>query len=362
MDNALQPILELIRDPILALADGRIALMNAAARKAFPTVRVGDGAFDLIPDLIVFAQAEQFISTVKIDGVRYTAAATRMDGTLFLSLTPEASAAENRGYVSDGLMSGMLTALYNIRLSADRLHDTLPSGEASARTYLAMLNHSYYSLLRRLRDLNALYALNEGSMDLMLRRVDLVKLCTDVASSTALLTRGTCARLEFSTELETLTACMDARMVEHLILNLLSNSLKHTPPDGLVRLKLAQRASNALISVSDNGSGIPPVQLKNVFSSFQNRLDLSMLSAEPGGGIGLGLCRAIAERHGGTLILESREGEGTDVRVLLPLSQPGVGDLESAVPEGEWNSGMSAILTELSDLLDSDVYADCGAD
>ena len=65
----------------------------------------------------------------------------------------------------------------------------------------------------------------------------------------------------------------------------------------------------------------------------------------------------IAEKHGGTLILESREGEGTDVRVLLPLMPPGMMDLMSAGPAYS-NGGMTAVLTELSELLDAEIYRD----
>ena len=355
MLNALESILELNRDPMLVLADGKILLMNSAARSAFPASRVGDSASELLPDEIVFAPAQEFLSSVTVGTVRYVVDAKHLEDRLLLTLSPDRPVSEERGFLSEKLMSGMLSALSNIGLAAGRIRDTLGPEALSAQSYLCKLNHSYYSLLRRLGNLNALCALSDGSMDLTLRRVDLVTLCADIASSTALLTGDAYASVEFATELETLPACMDASKVEHLIFNLLTNSLQHTPHDGQVRLKLARSGSNALISVSDNGSGIAPDRLKHVFTGFLERLDLRALSAECGGGIGLGLCRLIAEKHGGTLILESREGEGTDVRVLLPLTQPGAAALMSACPEYA-NGGMPLVLTELSDLLDADVY------
>ena len=92
--------------------------------------------------------------------------------------------------------------------------------------------------------------------------------------------------------------------------------------------------------------------------NVKDRINLNASASPTGSGIGLGLCRIIAEKHGGTLILESREDEGTDVRVLLPLTQPGVGDLMSAGQAEEPNGGLAVILTELSELLDAEVYAD----
>ena len=118
----------------------------------------------------------------------------------------------------------------------------------------------------------------------------------------------------------------------------------------------------AFMRVSDNGCGIPPAQLDSIFSAFRERLNAGKLNSRPGGGIGLSLCRLIVEKHGGALVLESREGEGTNVRIQLPLSPPGIGNLESAGSYAEENSGMSVILAELSDLLTYDVYTDCGAD
>ena len=355
MSNSLQAILELSRDPVLALEDGTILLMNAAARQAFPGCRVGGTAQALFPDTITFAQAEEFVSGVVIGGVRYAVSAVRSDGLLFLSLAAEEEDEAARGFLSEGMLSGMLSSLFNVGLASERLRAALPADDADAARYLAMLDHSYYTLLRRVSNLNTLCALMDGSMQLTYCRVDLVALCGDIVSSTALLTRDACARLLFETELEALTACVGASKVEHLILNLLSNSLKHTPKDGLIRLRLSRSGSNALISVSDNGSGIPPKQLKYVFHSFRDRRALETLCLEPGGGIGLALCRVIAEKHGGTLILESREGAGTDVRVLLPLAPPETVELMSSSADYT-NGGMSVLLAELSELLDAAAY------
>ncbi len=356
MDNALQNLLELSRDPMLALKGGRILMMNTAAENAFPDRRVGDPASGFLPEFVLFDPTESFLTTASIRGVRYTVSALRSDGVLYLSMAAEASAPLIRGCLSDSAMTEMRSALFNIGLSAERLHVGLDPADAEKQKCFGALYHNYFTLSRRLGDLCVLCALSEDSMGLVLRHTDLVHLCGDLVSSTSLLLRDRFARMEFVTELESLPACVDARKIERLLTKLLTNALDHTPRDGLVRLRLAKSGANALISVDDNGCGIPPARLKNVFHSFQNRLDRESLSHAGGGGLGLALCSLIAEKHGGTLLLESREGEGTAVRLLLPLSPPASDGLESeAAPYA--NGGMTLLLTELSGLLDAADYA-----
>ena len=349
MDQAPQNLLELCRDPMLALENGRIRMMNAAAASVFPGLRVGDSAAGFLPDLLLSDPSESFCSAVRLQGVSYTVSALRSGGVLYLSLAPEKSGAALRGCLSDSMLSGMLSALFNLGLSADRLR---AAAEPAEQSYLNILYHNYFILSRRRGNLNTLCALGDGSMGLMLRHTDLVKLCGELVASVGLLLGGHRAPVEFVTELDTLPALLDAPKVERLLLNLLSNSLEHTPADGLVRLRLGKSGSSALLTVSDNGCGIPPARLNNVFRSFVNRLEGEALSQEPGGGIGLALCSVIAEKHGGTLVLESREGEGTTVRVQLPLSPPGAGELRSDMSEYT-NGGMTLLLTELSELLRS---------
>ena len=355
MDNAMQNVLELSRDPMIALQDGRILMMNAAAGKVFPDRRIGDAASGFLPDPVLYDTADSFYSTLNVRGVRYTVSALRCEGVLYLSLVPEADASLLRGCLSDAAMSDMLSTLFNIGLSAERLRVSAGLKDAETEKYFGALYHNYFALNRTLGNLNALCALSEGGMELVLRHADLVKLCADLVSSVSLMLKGRRARLEFVTELESLPACVDTPKVERALLNLLSNALAHTRDDGLVRLRLARSGASAVISVDDDGCGIPPDRLKSVFHAFQNRIDQAALSREPGDGLGLALCSLIAEKHGGTLLLESREGEGTAVRLLLPLSPPASDDLESEAAAYA-NGGMTVLLTELSGLLENADY------
>ena len=355
MDNALRPLLELNRDPVIAVEDGAISLMNSAARQAFPALRVGDLTAELIPDAVLAERAEFFAGTAAIAGVSCAFTAVRQGETLFLSPEPERKDADSTVAISDGQISGILSAMFNIGLSADRLRAALPQESVDMRKYLSVLQRNYYVLLRRLGNLNTLRALRCGSMELTYRHVDLASLCTDVVSSVNALTGGSFPDVDLICEAPEIPAYLDAPRVEQLILNLLVNSLLHTPKDGLVRLKINSSGSRVLIAVSDSGSGIPSPLLSGIFGDRRAPETPAELAAEPGGGVGLALCRAIAEKHGGTLILESRVGMGTDVRLLLPLAPPDGIFLRSGDAEYS-NGGMEILLTELSELLPPQIY------
>ena len=101
--------------------------------------------------------------------------------------------------------------------------------------------------------------------------------------------------------------------------NLVSNALKFTPRGGSVTLSATNGDGPLRVEVTDTGIGVPHEELGQLFSRFY-RASSATRRAIPGTGLGLVIARAIVEGHGGTISLESREGEGTRVTVTLPRS------------------------------------------
>ena len=354
MEHTLQSFSELCRDPILSVEQDRIRWMNAAARKCFPTRNPGDRAAELLPDYILQETGETFLTTAILEGRSYTVSAARSgDAALLLTLVP----APEEGAVSiisDSLLSGMRSALYNIELSAAQLRRRLDPRDSENEQSLSILLHNYYALHHKLSNLSLMRQINDSGIQLNLQFVDLVELCRNLVLSTRHLTAARLAPVKFVCTLDSLPACMDAQKVELLIVNLLSNALKYTPADGHIRLRLTKSGGKAVISVDDDGAGIPAEILNGVFHAYETRLDAQSFSRAGTGGLGLGICRAIAERHGGALILESREQMGTSIRLMLPLRTQEL-HLYSERPPYE-NGGIVFLLTELSDVLDWQAY------
>lgn len=118
----------------------------------------------------------------------------------------------------------------------------------------------------------------------------------------------------------------EPRLLERLIANVLDNAIRHTPPNGWVEARVEHQGSEARLTIQDTGPGIPPEELPRIFDRFFQR----QTSSDGHGattGLGLGLCRWIAEAHHGRIMVESQVGHGSTFAIALPLHQ-----LNAAVP------------------------------
>ena len=116
----------------------------------------------------------------------------------------------------------------------------------------------------------------------------------------------------------------DPDRLKQVLLNLVDNALRYTPPEGTVRLAagLDAAAGTARIEVEDSGPGIAPADLPHIFDRFY-RGDLSRARASGNTGLGLAIARGIIEAHGGTITVQSPPGGGACFIVLLPAARAG---------------------------------------
>src|SRR5437870_3786422 len=114
--------------------------------------------------------------------------------------------------------------------------------------------------------------------------------------------------------------CGAPDLLKRLVLNLVDNAFRHTPPSAAVRLAVRSDDGTATIEVDDDGPGIPATDLPQVSERFRRGR-----RATSGTGLGLALCQEIATRHLGRIALESDPGLGTKVIVTLPLADARAG-------------------------------------
>ena len=137
--------------------------------------------------------------------------------------------------------------------------------------------------------------------------------------------------------------------MEQLLYHLLSNALKFTPAGGTVTVELKKSGGELLLSVADTGCGILPGQMEHLFDGYLHT------QAVPRRGLGLGLplCRAIAERHGGGIAVKSVPGQGSCFTVFLPDRQSGT-QVSDVTPL--YASGFNRPLMGLADALPAAAY------
>lgn len=120
----------------------------------------------------------------------------------------------------------------------------------------------------------------------------------------------------------------DPLRIEQALQNLTANALRHTPAGGRIDLTAEPSAAGVNISVRDTGVGIPDEHIPFVFDRFY-KVDASRSLSSTGSGLGLSIVKAIVERHGGSVSVQSAVGHGTKFTIHLPDADPTVPVLDS---------------------------------
>jgi PAS domain S-box-containing protein len=112
---------------------------------------------------------------------------------------------------------------------------------------------------------------------------------------------------------------IDAKRIRQVLDNLIDNAVKYSPPGTEVLISARQAGQEVVISVADQGSGIPAEELTNVFDRMY-RIEQRLTSGVDGIGLGLYICQRLVEAHGGRIWAESKIGEGSTIHFTLPLA------------------------------------------
>ncbi len=114
------------------------------------------------------------------------------------------------------------------------------------------------------------------------------------------------------------TVTTDASRCQQIFGNVVANALKYTPEGGEVRVSGRVEGTQWLVTIADNGPGIPPEQVDRIFEPFY-RLTRDEPTRDEGSGLGLAICRAMVGQLGGEIVLHSSKGQGTRVTAQFPI-------------------------------------------
>jgi signal transduction histidine kinase len=185
-----------------------------------------------------------------------------------------------------------------------------------ARDFLSKALRQVNKLNRLVGDLLDVSRIQAGKLEYNLIACRLLPLIREGVETIRHIYPGYTIDMILPTEDPVITA--DGAKIEQVLINLLTNAVKHSPDADRIVVKVEISGNNAIVSVQDYGIGIPPQYLDDIFNRY-----FRITAGVSTGGLGLGLyiSKEIILRHGGDIRVESKEGEGSVFYFSLPLPE-----------------------------------------
>jgi signal transduction histidine kinase len=247
----------------------------------------------------------------ELDGL--AEAVDRMAERLQVALSAERLAEAQRRDLITAVSHDLRTPLAGLRAAIEAIEDGLVDDPGTMRRYAADMERQVDTLTTLVDDLFELVQLDSGAV---LAESATVRL-DDVIGSAVAACRAQAEEkgLILERRLDGAGTALCSPRLERVLHNLLQNAIRHTPPEGAVRIEAGWREDRLEVAVVDTGEGIPEAAIGRVFEPFW-RGDTARSS--PGSGLGLALARRIVEALGGDIRVESSRARGSRFAVLLP--------------------------------------------
>lgn len=207
------------------------------------------------------------------------------------------------------------TPVTGMQMAFSLLRERLQFPQGSRESDLLVTVHEEMQrLVRLINDLLNFSRYQSGQQKLELVQCDIGELLEGARQRFVTLAAARQVQLSLEVQEPLPGMLLDRQQIDRVLDNLLSNALRHTPDGGEVRLLARHHGERIILSVEDNGEGIPYSQQARIFEPF-----VQIGRRRGGAGLGLALCKEIAQLHGGRIGVHSRIGHGTIFYVALPV-------------------------------------------
>lgn len=228
---------------------------------------------------------------------------------------------ERKDFVSN-VSHELRTPLTSMRSYLEALNDGAWQDPDIAPRFLDVTQNETDRMIRMIEDLLHLSRMDTGKSELNMEIVNLNELVEHVLSRFDMMVNssdyaGKHYIIKREIQSQPVWAEVDTDRIIQVLDNIMNNAVKYSPDGGTITGKMYIRGSSVLISISDQGMGIPKEDLRKVFSRFY-RVDRARSRAMGGSGLGLAISKEVIEQHGGTIWAESQEGKGTTFNISLP--------------------------------------------
>jgi signal transduction histidine kinase len=210
------------------------------------------------------------------------------------------------------------TPLTSMRALVEALVDGIIEDEPTRERYLKTIQREIQMLSVLIDDLFQMAQIDAAGLNLAKSSNSLSDLVSDTLESLSGLASQRGIHLHGMVAPEANLLDMDPQHIGRVLKNLISNSLRHTPSGGNVQVEAVRQGMSVVVTVKDDGEGIPAQDLPFIFDRFY-RGEKSRSRKTGGAGLGLAIAKGIVEAHGGEITVTSKPDEGTKFTFILPF-------------------------------------------
>lgn len=336
-------LLDLIIRPGFYVKENKITGLNAAARGLLlsegmdirPLICSGLAEYEAFTEGCLYLRLNLICKGVG-------ACVTRSAQQLVFVLEPEES---------DSALQVLSLAARELREPLTALMASAGALQATAAPQLAQLNRGLHQLLRLVGNMSDA---GRAAPSFRPETTDVDGLFAEVIEKAAHLAASVGVCVTYQGLGKPVFCLADRDQLERAVLNLISNALKFVPAGGRISVTLSQSARTLRLSVCDDGPGIPPDILGNVFTRYLRQPCLE--DSRFGLGLGMVLVRSVAANHGGAVLIDQPEDHGTRVTMTMAIRQNPAGTLRSPVMRVDYTGERDHALVELADCLPAEWY------
>lgn len=243
---------------------------------------------------------------------------------------------EQRQFVSN-VSHELRTPLTSVRAYIEALNEGAWKDPEIAPQFLRMTQDETERMIRMVNDLLVLSRMDRGTTKLELEWVNFTDFVSHLLNRFDMIVehdqgeaQSESKRYVIKRDLgnQALWIEIDTDQMMRVIDNIMNNAIKYSPDGGTITVRLQQRQNQVLLSIADQGLGIPRKDLSKIFDRFY-RADKARSRAQGGTGLGLAIAKEIVNAHGGKIWADSREGHGSTFYISLPY--------EPMEEEDEWD-------------------------
>ena len=245
---------------------------------------------------------------------------------------------ERRQFVSN-VSHELRTPLTSVKSYVDALQEGAIEDPEVAKSFLAVAQDETTRMIHMINDLLELSRMDSGTMKLETEYVNVGELFNYILNRFDMIIANDDKPEKYYTIKREITNSqiwveLDTSRFTQVVDNIMNNAIKYSPDGGVITARMIDRKTEVVLSITDQGLGIPKKDLGHIFDRFF-RVDKARSRAQGGTGLGLAISKEIIERFGGKIWVESSEGKGSKFSISLPYEA--YDPAEDEWDDGEWD-------------------------